>query len=156
MARKGSTPKREILPDALFGRVIIAKLINNVMRQGKKSVAESIVYSAFELVEQKLKAEPMTIFDQALKNVSPSVEVKSRRVGGTTYQVPTSVRDTRSIALDLNWIVSSAQNRSEKSMVDKLASEIMDAYNNRGGAVTIRVTKEKTAEANRAFAHFRW
>lgn len=157
MARKGSTKKREITPDSVYGRPIVSKLINYVMQDGKKSIAEKIVYSSFDIVQKKAKSDdPMNVFDTAMQNIKPSVEVRSRRVGGATYQVPTEVREERAIALSLNWLVSSAQNRSEKSMEEKLASEIVDAYNNRGGAVTSRVNKEKMAEANKAFAHFRW
>lgn len=157
MARKGSVKKRDVAPDAVYGRVIISKLINYVMRSGKKSVAEKIVYGSFDLVQKKAKSDdPMGVFDTAMGNVKPGVEVRSRRVGGATYQVPTEVREDRAIALCLNWIVQSAQKRSEKSMEEKLAGEIVDAFNNRGGAVTSRVNKEKMAEANKAFAHYRW
>jgi small subunit ribosomal protein S7 len=156
MARKGGVRKREVLPDVMFNKELITKFINCIMRDGKKGVAERIVYKAFESVEKKLKSEPFPIFEQALQNIRPSIEVKPRRVGGATYQVPTDVPEVRGIALALKWTIDSAKKRSEKTMEEKLAHEIMDAYSNRGGAITVRINTEKMAEANRAFAHFRW
>lgn len=150
MSRKGSAKKREILGDPVYGQEVVTKLINYVMLDGKKSVAEKVVYEAFKIVEDKLKTEPFEAFKKALENVTPSIEVRSRRVGGATYQVPVEVRDERAASLSLRWLVSSAQSRSEKSMKDKLGAEIMDAYNNRGGAVTIKENKRKMAESNKA------
>jgi len=156
MARKGVTAKREVLPDPVFKRTMVSKFINYVMSRGKKSVAEKIVYGALDIVKDKTKVDPMEVFDQAVKNVRPTVEVKSRRVGGSTYQVPMEVGEGRAVSLALRWLVSSGQGRSEKTMRDRLAAEIIDAYNKRGGAMTISENKRKMAEANKAFAHYRW
>ena len=156
MARKGKAKKREILEDPVYGDVLVTKLINYVMREGKKSVAETVVYRAFEIIEQKAKTSPVDVFRKAMENVNPSIEVRSRRVGGATYQVPVEVRPERAISLSLRWLVKSAQGRSEKSMQEKLGAEIFDAYNNRGGAISAKETKRKMAESNKAFAHYRW
>jgi small subunit ribosomal protein S7 len=156
MSRKGTAKKREILEDPIYGQVLVTKLINYVMKGGKKSIAEKVVYDAFDMIKDKLKSDPGEVYKKALENVNPAVEVRSRRVGGATYQVPVEVRAERAISLSLRWIVSSAQSRSEKSMKEKLASEIIDAYNNRGGAVTTKENKRKMAESNKAFAHYRW
>lgn len=156
MSRKGSAPKREILPDPVFGKILVSKFINYVMVDGKKYVAEKIVYGAFELIKAKMKAEAVEVFETAVTNVKPAIEVRSRRVGGATYQVPTEVREERSLALALRWLVSSAQSRSDRTMMQKLAAEIMDAYNEKGGAIGLRENKRKMAEANKAFAHYRW
>jgi small subunit ribosomal protein S7 len=156
MSRKGSPAKREVLPDPVFNKIMVSKLVNYIMCKGKKSVAEKIVYGAFDVIKEKIKADPIEVFDQAMVNVRPSVEVRSRRIGGATYQVPMEVRDVRSVALALRWIVNSSQGRSEQSMKEKLAAEIMDAYNERGGAISIKENKRKMAEANKAFAHYRW
>ncbi len=156
MSRKGSPSRREILPDPVFNKILVSKLVNYVMRSGKKSVAEKIVYGAFDIIKKQTKLDPVEVFEQTVDNVRPAVEVRSRRVGGATYQVPMEVRDVRAIALALRWLVNSAQARSERCMKEKLAAEITDAYNNRGGAITMRENKRKMAEANKAFAHFRW
>jgi len=156
MARKGISKKRELLEDPVYGEILVSKLINYVMRQGKKSVAEWVVYGAFDIVSQKLNVDPLEAFKKALENVTPSIEVRSKRVGGATYQVPVEVRDERALSLALRWLVTAAQARSEKTMRDKLGAEIVDAYNNRGGAVSTRENKRKMAESNKAFAHYRW
>ena len=156
MSRRGSVSKKDVLPDPVFGKVMVTKLVNYTMMGGKKSVAEKLVYGAFDIVQSKEKNDPVAVFEKAMSNVRPQVEVRSRRVGGATYQIPVEVRDTRSISLALRWIVDSARGRSEKSMKERLAGEIIDAYNNRGGAITAKENKRKMAEANKAFAHFRW
>lgn len=156
MSRKGKAKRREILEDPIYGEILVTKLINYVMKGGKKSIAEKVVYEAFEMVKEKIKSDPGEVFKKALENVTPAVEVRSRRVGGATYQVPVEVRAERAVSLSLRWIVSSAQSRSEKSMKEKLGAEIMDAYNNRGGAVAVKENKRKMAESNKAFAHYRW
>lgn len=156
MSRRGSISKKDVLPDPVFGKVVVTKLVNYTMKGGKKAVAEKLVYGAFDIIKNKEKGDPVVVFEKAMGNVRPQVEVRSRRVGGATYQVPVEVRDVRSMSLALRWIVDSARNRSEKSMKERLAGEIVDAYNNRGAAVTARENKRKMAEANKAFAHFRW
>ncbi len=156
MSRRGSVAKRQVLPDPVFGSTLISKLVHTVMQKGKKSVAEKIVYSALEALKKRTKIDAIEAFLQALNNVKPSVEVRSRRIGGATYQVPVEVRDIRSLSLALRWIVSSAQKRPEASMEEKLAAELNDAFNNRGSSVKIREEKRKMAEANKAFSHFRW
>jgi small subunit ribosomal protein S7 len=162
MPRKGEVPKREVLPDPKYTdapiemRKRLTKFMNTVMNQGKKSIAEGIVYGAFDLVEQRSKSEPLKVFDTALNNVKPKLEVKSRRVGGSTYQVPVDVRADRSTALGMRWLVLYARDRGEKTMVEKLAAEILDASQNRGNAVKKREDVHKMAEANKAFAHYRW
>ena len=156
MSRRHRAEKREILPDAKFGDVVISRFMNSVMRQGKKSVAESIVYGALETIEQKIKQNPVAVFEQALDNVMPSVEVRSRRVGGATYQVPVEVRPERRQTLAIRWIIDAAHERNEKTMVDKLSGELLDASNNRGNAVKKREDTHRMAEANRAFSHYRW
>ena len=156
MSRRHSADKREILPDPKFGNVVVTKLMNSIMYAGKKSVAESIVYGAFETIEGKTKANPLTVFQQALDNVMPSIEVRSRRVGGATYQVPVEVRTSRRQALGLRWIIEAARGRNEKTMTERLSAELLDASNNRGNAVKKREDTHKMAEANRAFSHYRW
>jgi small subunit ribosomal protein S7 len=156
MPRRREIEKRRILPDPKFQDRLVAKFVNNLMRQGKKSVGEKVIYGAFDQVEQKLKDDPLKIFKKALDNVKPVVEVKSRRVGGATYQVPVEVRQDRRIALAMRWLIDYSKNRGEKTMVDKLAGEIIDAANNRGNAVKKREDTHKMAEANKAFAHYRW
>ena len=156
MSRRGSVSKKEVLPDPVFGKVMVTKLINYTMKGGKKSVAEKLVYGAFDVVKNKEKSDPVIVFEKAMSNVRPQIEVRSRRVGGATYQVPVEVREVRAVSLALRWIVDSARSRSEKSMRERLAGEIIDAYNNRGGAITAKENKRKMAEANKAFAHFRW
>jgi small subunit ribosomal protein S7 len=156
MSRRHSAEKREIIPDAKFGDIIVAKFMNTIMYEGKKSVAEQIVYGALDGVQAKAKADPLPLFKQALDNVAPSVEVRSRRVGGATYQVPVEVRTERRQALAIRWIITAARSRNDKTMVDRLANELLDASNNRGAAVKKREDTHRMAEANRAFAHYRW
>ena len=156
MSRRHRAEKREVIPDAKFGDVILAKFMNSIMYDGKKSVAEAIVYGAFEVIEQKLKSDPLPVFKQALENVAPAIEVRSRRVGGATYQVPVEVRTERRQALAIRWIIGAARDRNDKTMVDRLSSELMDAANNRGNAVKKREDTHRMAEANRAFSHYRW
>ena len=156
MSRRRQAEKREILPDPKFGDIIVTKFMNSVMRDGKKSVAESIVYDAFEDIERKAKADPLNVFHQALENVMPAVEVRSRRVGGATYQVPVEVRSERKQALAIRWLIAAARNRNERTMTDRLSGELLDAFNNRGTAVKKREDTQRMAEANRAFSHYRW
>ena len=156
MSRRRQAEKREILPDPKFGDIVVTKFMNSVMRDGKKSIAESIVYDAFEQIESKAKADPLGVFHQALDNVMPSVEVRSRRVGGSTYQVPVEVRSERKQALAIRWLISAARNRNERTMTDRLSGELLDAFNNRGTAVKKREDTHRMAEANRAFSHYRW
>lgn len=156
MSRRHSAEKREIIPDAKFGDVVLTKFMNSVMRDGKKSAAEAIVYGAFDIVEQKLKTEPLAVFKQALDNVAPAIEVRSRRVGGATYQVPVEVRTDRRQALAIRWLIAAARARNDKTMVDRLSAELIDASNNRGAAVKKREDTHRMAEANRAFSHYRW
>jgi small subunit ribosomal protein S7 len=156
MSRRHSAEKREINPDPKFGDLVVTKFMNAVMYDGKKSVAETIVYGALDQLQAKTKQEPVVVFKQALDNVAPHVEVRSRRVGGATYQVPVDVRPERRQALAIRWLITAARNRNESTMVDRLSGELMDAANNRGTAVKKREDTHKMAEANRAFAHYRW
>ncbi|MBI5587909.1 MAG: 30S ribosomal protein S7 [Deltaproteobacteria bacterium] len=156
MPRKGNVPKRDVLPDPKFNDKVIAKLINKLTSDGKKSKAEMIIYGALESVEEKTKTESMKVFKKALENIKPVLEVKSRRVGGATYQVPVEVRPDRKLSLALRWLVGYARVRSEKSMTEKLAGELIDASNNKGGSVKKKEDVHKMAEANKAFAHYRW
>jgi len=156
MPRRRVVAKREILPDPKFGNVTLAKFMNHVMISGKKAVAEIIVYGALDLVESRLNEDPIAAFETALENIAPSVEVKSRRVGGATYQVPIEVRPSRRVALAMRWMVDYARNRGEKSMAQRLAGEIIDAQQNKGGAVKKREDVHRMAEANKAFSHFRF
>jgi len=156
MSRRHRAEKREITPDAKFGDEVVAKFMSSIMYDGKKSVAETIVYGAFDAIQAKMKADPMPIFRQALDNVAPAIEVRSRRVGGATYQVPVEVRTERRQALAIRWIIAAARDRNDKTMVDRLSAELMDAANNRGNAVKKREDTHRMAEANRAFAHYRW
>jgi small subunit ribosomal protein S7 len=156
MSRRHSAEKREILPDPKFGNVVVSKFMNSIMYEGKKSVAENIVYGAFDLIEGKSKQNPLSVFEQALGNVMPSIEVRSRRVGGATYQVPVEVRNDRRQALGIRWIISAARERNEKTMTERLSAELLDASNNRGNAVKKREDTHRMAEANRAFSHYRW
>ena len=156
MPRRREVPKREVLPDPKFGSVQITKFVNMIMKSGKKSVAESIMCKALERIDDKLPGEPTDILDKALENVSPMVEVKSRRVGGATYQLPVEVRANRRLTLAMRWLIDASRNRGEKSMQLKLAGELMDASENRGNAVKKREDTHRMAEANKAFAHFRW
>ena len=156
MSRRRRPEKREILPDPKFKDQVLSKFMNNLMLDGKKSVAESIVYGALETMETRAKADPVQLFHSALDNVKPQIEVRSRRVGGATYQVPVEVRPERRQALAIRWIISAARGRNDKTMVDRLSAELMDAANNRGNAVKKREDTHRMAEANRAFAHYRW
>jgi small subunit ribosomal protein S7 len=156
MPRRREVPQRTVIPDAKYNSKLVAKFIASIMRDGKRSVAESIFYGAFDIIEQKAKAEPLKIFEQALDNVRPMIEVKSRRVGGSTYQVPTEIRPSRRTALAMRWVINYSRSRSERGFASKLAGELMDAANQRGGAVKKREDTHKMAEANKAFAHYRW
>jgi small subunit ribosomal protein S7 len=156
MSRRHSAQKREVNPDPKFGDVVVTKFMNAVMRDGKKSAAETIVYGALERMEAKAKSDPVQLFRQALDNVMPAVEVRSRRVGGATYQVPVEVRSERRQALAIRWLITAARNRNENTMVERLSGELLDAANNRGTAVKKREDTHKMAEANRAFSHYRW
>ncbi|NKB45760.1 MAG: 30S ribosomal protein S7 [Alphaproteobacteria bacterium] len=156
MSRRHAAEKREILPDAKFGDLVIAKFINSVMLQGKKSTAERIVYGALDKISDKTGNDPVKTFHEAVENIKPAVEVRSRRVGGATYQVPVEVRPDRRQALAFRWLVSFARSRSETTMVDRLSGELMDASANRGGAVKKREDTHRMAEANKAFSHYRW
>ena len=156
MPRRGNVPKREILPDPVYNSVLVTKLINGVMLDGKKGVAQKGVYGAFDIIREKTGKEPLDAFTEAMNNIMPALEVKARRVGGATYQVPIEVRPARRQTLALRWLVDYARKRSEKTMKERLAGEIMDACNNLGAAVKKREDMHKNAEANKAFAHFRW
>ncbi|HZL31283.1 MAG TPA: 30S ribosomal protein S7 [Pseudolabrys sp.] len=156
MSRRHAAEKREITIDPKFQSAVVSKFMNAIMYDGKKSVAEGIVYGALETVEAKTKANPLGVFQQALDNVMPSIEVRSRRVGGATYQVPVEVRTSRRQALGIRWIISAARERNERTMTERLSAELLDASNNRGNAVKKREDTHKMAEANRAFSHYRW
>ncbi|HSM42068.1 MAG TPA: 30S ribosomal protein S7 [Afifellaceae bacterium] len=156
MSRRHRAEKREIIPDPKYGDIVLSKFMNSVMYAGKKSVAEAIVYGALDTVEQKKKQDPVAVFHQALENVMPAVEVRSRRVGGATYQVPVEVRTDRRQALAIRWLISAARGRNERTMVERLSGELMDAAENRGNAVKKREDTHRMAEANRAFSHYRW
>lgn len=156
MPRKGPVPKREILPDPLYGSTKITKLINNVMLDGKKGKAQKIVYGAFDIVKEKTGKDAIEAFDDALANITPQLEVKARRVGGATYQVPIEIRADRKQALALRWLVNFARKRNERTMTERLAGELMDAMNNSGAAVKRKEDTHAMAEANKAFAHYRW
>ncbi len=156
MSRRHRAEKRDIIPDPKFGDVVVTKMMNSLMLDGKKSSAESIVYGAFDLVENRLKQDPIGVFHQALDNIRPSVEVRSRRVGGATYQVPVEVRTERQQALAIRWLIDSARKRGENTMRERLGGELMDAVNGRGQAVKKREDTHRMAEANRAFSHYRW
>ena len=156
MPRRGNVPKREILPDPVYNSVLVTKLINGVMLDGKKGVAQKVVYDAFDLIQKKLDRNPLEVFTEALNNIMPALEVKARRVGGATYQVPMEVRPARRQTLGLRWLTAYARARGERTMAERLAGEIMDAANNSGSAVKKREDTHKMAESNKAFAHFRW
>ena len=156
MSRRHRAEKREIQPDPKFGNAVVTKFMNSVMYEGKKSVAETIVYGALEIIEGKTKQNPLGVFEQALENVMPTIEVRSRRVGGATYQVPVEVRSVRRQALGIRWLISAARERNEKTMTERLSAELLDASNNRGNAVKKREDVHRMAEANRAFSHYRW
>jgi small subunit ribosomal protein S7 len=156
MSRRHRAEKRDIIPDPKFGDVVLTKFMNSVMKHGKKSAAERIVYGAFDQMEAKAKQNPVEMFHQALENVMPTLEVRSRRVGGATYQVPIEVRTERRQALAIRWIITAARGRGENTMIERLSGELMDAANNRGTAVKKREDTHRMAEANRAFSHYRW
>lgn len=156
MSRRRRAEKRDILPDAKYGDLDVSKFMNNIMLDGKKSVAEGIVYGAFELIEKRASTDPVKLFHDAVENVRPQIEVRSRRVGGATYQVPIEVRPIRALALAFRWIISMARGRSENTMTERLSGELLDAANGRGGAVKKREDTHRMAEANRAFSHYRW
>jgi len=154
--RRGNVPKREILPDPVYHSILVTKLVNSIMKDGKKGVAQKVVYGAFDIMRDKTGKDPLDVFTAALENIMPSLEVKARRVGGATYQVPIEVRPERRQTLGLRWLTNYAQNRSEKTMRERLAGELMDAANNLGSAVKKREDTHKMAESNKAFAHYRW
>ena len=156
MSRRRRAEKREIFPDPKFGDLVISKFMNNLMIDGKKSVAEKIVYGALDKIENKLKTDPVKVFHDAIENVMPAIEVRSRRVGGATYQVPVEVKPKRSQALALRWLIDASRKRKDKKMSDKIFNEIFDAYQNRGSAIKKKEDTHKMAESNKAFAHFRW
>ena len=156
MPRRGFVPKREVLPDPVYGTTVVTKLINQIMEDGKRGIAQNVCYTAFETVKEKTGKEPLDAFTEAMNNIMPSLEVKARRVGGATYQVPMEVRPERRQTLGLRWLTGFARKRSEKTMKERLAGEIMDACNNTGAAVKKREDTHKMAESNKAFAHFRW
>lgn len=156
MPRRGHVPKRDVLPDPIYNDKVVTKLINNIMLDGKKGVAQRIIYDAFDIIREKLGKDPLEVFEQALNNIMPVLEVKARRVGGATYQVPMEVRPERRQALGLRWLTNYSRARSERTMSARLAGEIMDAVNNTGNAVKKKDDTHKMAEANKAFAHYRW
>jgi small subunit ribosomal protein S7 len=154
--RRGNVPKREVLPDPMYHSVLVTKLVNSIMLDGKKGVAQKVVYGAFDIIEEKTGKNGLEVFQEAMENIMPSLEVKSRRVGGATYQVPIEVRPERRQTLGLRWLTNYSRTRSEKTMKERLAAEIMDASNNTGASVKKREDTHKMAEANKAFSHFRW
>ncbi|MBW1958494.1 MAG: 30S ribosomal protein S7 [Deltaproteobacteria bacterium] len=156
MPRRREVPERTVIPDPKYNNKLVSKFIKSIMRDGKKSTAESILYNAFDVIEKRTKESAIKIFEQAIENVKPMIEVKSRRVGGSTYQVPTEIRPSRKTALGIRWIIGFARKRPEKGMVEKLAAELLDASNKRGAAVKKKEDTHKMAEANKAFAHYRW
>ena len=156
MPRRGFVPKRDVLPDPLYNSKVVSKLINGIMYDGKKGVAQKVVYGAFDIIRQKTNKEPLDVFNGAIENIMPVLEVKARRVGGSTYQVPIEVRPDRRQALGLRWLISYSRNRGEKTMAERLAGELMDASNGVGSAVKKREDTHRMAEANKAFAHYRW
>ena len=156
MPRRGFVPKREVLPDPIYGSKLVSKLINNVMLDGKKGVAQKIVYDAFDILKEKSGKDPLEVYQEAMENIMPLLEVKARRVEGSNYQVPMEVRPERRTTLGLRWLTLYARQRSEKTMKERLANEILDAVNNQGGAVKKKEDTHKMAEANKAFAHYRW
>ena len=156
MSRRRAAIKRVVLPDAKYGDIVLTKFINTMMYDGKKSASETIAYDALEIIQKKTSSDPLKFFHDALNNIKPSVEVRSRRVGGATYQVPTEVREERRLALALRWLINASRERKEKTMRDRIAAELMDAANGRGGAVNKRENTHKMADANKAFSHYRW
>ena len=156
MPRRGNVPKREILPDPIYNSVLVTKLVNSIMLDGKKGVAQKVVYGAFDIIQEKTEKDALEVFRDALENIMPTLECKTRRVGGANYQVPMEVRPVRRQTLGLRWLTNYSRARSERTMKERLAGEIMDAYNNAGNAVKKREDTHKMAEANKAFAHYRW
>ena len=156
MPRRGNVPKREILPDPIYNSKLVSRLVNAIMLDGKKGVSQKVVYGAFDIIKEKTGKEPLEVFNTALENIMPSLEVKARRVGGATYQVPMEVRPERRLTLGMRWLTNYSRARSEKTMKERLAGEIMDAANNIGSAVKKREDTHKMAESNKAFAHYRW
>ncbi|OPL08159.1 MAG: 30S ribosomal protein S7 [delta proteobacterium ML8_F1] len=156
MPRKGNVPKREVLPDPIYGNKVVSKLVNNIMVDGKKGTAQAIVYGAFDMIKEKTGRDPVEVFEEGLNNIMPVLEVKARRVGGANYQVPTEVRPVRRQTLGLRWLTTYTKKRGERTMAERLAKEIMDAANNMGASVKKKEDTHKMAEANKAFAHFRW
>ena len=156
MPRRGNVPKRDILPDPIYGSVLVTKLVNSIMLDGKKGVAQKVVYGAFDIIKEKTGNEPLDVFTQAMENIMPVLETKTRRVGGANYQVPMEVRPARRQTLALRWLTAYSRARSERTMAERLAGELMDAANNTGASVKKREEMHKQAEANKAFAHFRW
>jgi len=156
MPRRSGVPKRDVLPDPMYNSKVLSKFINQIMMDGKKGIAQNIVYGAFEIIENKMGKDPMEVFTQALENVKPVLEVKARRVGGSTYQVTLEIRADRRQTLAIRWMVMFSRNRGEKTMVEKVAGEIMDAYNNSGNSIKRKEDMHRMAEANKAFAHYRW
>ncbi|MDD4840231.1 MAG: 30S ribosomal protein S7 [Clostridia bacterium] len=156
MPRRSGVPKRDVLPDPMYGSKVVTKLINQIMNDGKKGTAQKIVYEAFEIIEKKIGQNPLEVFTRGLDNIMPVLEVKARRVGGSTYQVPLEIRDERRQTLGIRWLVIFTRKRNEKTMNERLAAEIMDAYNNTGNAVKKKEETHRMAEANKAFAHYKW
>jgi small subunit ribosomal protein S7 len=156
MARRREAQKREVIPDSKYNDVLVGRFVNNVLRQGKKSLAERVVYSALDTIAEKTKEDPLKVFHKAIENTSPLLEVRSRRVGGATYQVPVEVREKRRVALSIRWLINNAKGRSGRSMAEKLTAELLDAYSNQGGAIKKKEEVHRMAEANKAFAHYRW
>ena len=156
MPRKGHVAKREVLADPIYNSKLVTKLINSIMLDGKKGVAQKVVYSAFDIVKEQTGKDPLEVFTAAMENIMPSLEVKARRVGGATYQVPMEVRPDRQVSLSIRWLITYARSRGEKGMSNKLAAELLDAFNSRGGAVKKKEDTHRMAEANKAFAHYRW
>ena len=156
MPRRGNVPKREVLPDPLYNSILVTKLVNSIMLDGKKGVAQKVVYGAFDIIKEKTEKDPLDVFTAALENIMPSLEVKARRVGGATYQVPIEIRPERRQTLALRWLVEFSRKRGEKTMAERLAAEVMDAANNTGAAVKRKEEMHRMAEANKAFAHYRW
>jgi small subunit ribosomal protein S7 len=156
MARRRDAQKREVIPDSKYNDILVGRFVNNVLRRGKKSLAERVVYSALDNIAEKTKEDPLKVFHKAIENTSPLLEVRSRRVGGATYQVPVEVREKRRIALSIRWLINNAKGRSGRSMAEKLTAELLDAYSNQGGAIKKKEEVHRMAEANKAFAHYRW
>ena len=156
MPRRSGVPKRDVLPDPVYGSKVITKLVNQIMYDGKRGIAQNIVYGAFDIIEEKMQLNPLDVFNKALENIMPVLEVKARRVGGSTYQVPLEIRPDRRQTLGIRWLVTYTRNRGEKTMKEQLAGEIMDAYNNTGASIKKKEDTHRMAEANKAFAHYRW